>query len=68
MKRISSQRFNRWMKRLKDEKGKGIILARIHHLMEGWPSDVTPLGQGLNELWIHYGPGYQVYFHQRGTR
>lgn len=35
--------------------------------MEGLPGDVSPVGQGISELRIHYGPGYRVYFHQVGS-
>ena len=41
-------------------------MARINRLMEGLPGDVAPVGQGVSELRIHYGPGYRVYFHQQG--
>ncbi|MBB3610391.1 putative addiction module killer protein [Rhizobium sp. BK602] len=36
-------------------------------LAEGVPSDVQPVGEGVSELRIHYGPGYRVYFQQRGN-
>ncbi|MGR0135054.1 type II toxin-antitoxin system RelE/ParE family toxin, partial [Pseudomonas aeruginosa] len=36
-------------------------------LANGLPGDVSPVGQGVSELRIHYGPGYRVYFQQRGT-
>nr|WP_224790341.1 type II toxin-antitoxin system RelE/ParE family toxin [Pseudomonas fluorescens] len=42
------------------------MVARINRLMEGLPGDVAPVGQGVSELRIHYGPGYRVYFHQQG--
>ncbi|EMQ9995375.1 type II toxin-antitoxin system RelE/ParE family toxin, partial [Pseudomonas aeruginosa] len=39
----------------------------IFRLANGLPGDVSPVGQGVSELRIHYGPGYRVYFQQRGT-
>lgn len=65
MKKIESGKFRRWLKKLKDETGKARIVARINRLMEGLPGDVSPVGQGVSELRIHYGPGYRVYFHQQ---
>ncbi len=35
--------------------------------MEGLPGDVSPVGHGVSELRVHYGPGYRVYFHQAGS-
>ena len=64
MTKVESGKFRRWLKKLKDETGKARIVARINRLMEGLPGDVSPVGQGVSELRIHYGPGYRVYFHQ----
>ncbi|MCO7566093.1 type II toxin-antitoxin system RelE/ParE family toxin [Pseudomonas sp. S 311-6] len=38
----------------------------MNRLMEGLPGDVSPVGHGVSELIVHYGPGYRVYFHQTG--
>ncbi|MGA9642726.1 MAG: type II toxin-antitoxin system RelE/ParE family toxin, partial [Terriglobales bacterium] len=44
------------------------IAARIDRLAFGNPGDVAPIGEGVSELRIHYGPGYRVYFaKRRGT-
>jgi len=66
MKKIESSKFRSWLKKLKDDTGRARIVARINRLMEGLPGDVAPVGQGVSELRIHYGPGYRVYFHQQG--
>ncbi|WP_371230768.1 type II toxin-antitoxin system RelE/ParE family toxin [Pseudomonas sp. QE6] len=66
MKKIESSRFRAWLKGLSDTTGRARIVARINRLMEGLPGDLAPVGQGVSELRIHYGPGYRVYFHQQG--
>ena len=66
MKKIESDKFRSWLNKLKDEKGKARIIARINRLLEGLPGDTAPIGDGISELRIHYGPGYRVYFHQQG--
>ncbi|HKS12020.1 MAG TPA: type II toxin-antitoxin system RelE/ParE family toxin [Pseudomonas sp.] len=67
MKKIQSTTFVQWLAKLKDATGKTRIVSRINRLTEGLPGDVSPIGDGISELRIHYGPGYRVYFHQRGT-
>lgn len=58
--------FMTWESKLKDQRAKAAIAARIFRLANGLPGDVSPVGQGVSELRIHYGPGYRVYFQQRG--
>jgi len=58
--------FSRWLSRLRDRKGKRAILVRIQRLALGNPGDVKPVGQGVSELRIRFGPGYRVYFVRRG--
>lgn len=58
--------FNDWLRRLKDARAKAKIAARIDRLAAGNPGDVKPVGSGVSELRIDYGPGYRVYFKRRG--
>jgi len=51
---------------LKDERVRGLIASRLDRLAFGHAGDVEPVGQGISELRIHYGPGYRIYFHKRG--
>jgi putative addiction module killer protein len=43
-----------------------MIAARLHRLASGNPGDAAPVGEGISELRIHYGPGYRIYYQQRG--
>jgi putative addiction module killer protein len=58
--------FDNWFKSLKDRKAKARVQARIDRLELGNFGDVAPVGEGVSELRIHYGPGYRVYFIQCG--
>lgn len=58
--------FVQWLDSLRDIRGRARIQARIERLSSGNPGDVEPVGEGVSELRIHYGPGYRVYFKQRG--
>lgn len=60
--------FIHWLDKLKDIRARARIQARIERLIDGNPGDVRPVGNGVSELRIHYGPGYRVYFQQQGTR
>lgn len=59
--------FARWLNGLRDSRAYGRILARIRRLSLGNPGDVKPVGEGVSEMRIDYGPGYRVYFVRRGT-
>jgi putative addiction module killer protein len=59
--------FARWLDGLHDSRARVRIQARIDRLEIGNPGDVRPVGGGISEMRIDYGPGYRVYFVQRGT-
>jgi len=63
-----TETYLKWDRKLKDHKAKAIIAARLFRLANGILGDVAPIGQGISELRIHYGPGYRVYFKQRGNQ
>ena len=58
--------FVLWLDRLRDIQARARIQARIERLVTGNPGDVEPVGAGVSELRINYGPGYRVYFKKRG--
>jgi putative addiction module killer protein len=58
--------FDGWLKGLKDSKGRAKIQARIDRLANGNPGDVAPIGEGLSELRIDFGPGYRVHYGRAG--
>lgn len=60
-----TETFRKWWTKLKDERAKGLIFARLDRLAYGHAGDVAPVGEGISELRIHYGPGYRVYFQRR---
>lgn len=58
--------YSEWFANLRDKQARARINARIRRLSLGNPGDVKPVGEGVSELRIDYGPGYRVYFLQRG--
>jgi putative addiction module killer protein len=58
--------FARWFAGLRDRRARMRINARIRRMSIGNPGDVKPVGGGVSEMRIDYGPGYRVYFVQRG--
>jgi len=53
---------------LHDIRARARILARIERLAAGNPGDVKPVGEGVSELRINYGPGYRVYYKKQGQK
>lgn len=58
--------FAQWLDDLRDLQVRARVQARIERLAAGNPGDVEPVGEGVSELRINYGPGYRVYFKKRG--
>ena len=58
--------YARWFRRLRDRQARVRIDNRIRRLSLGNPGDVRPVGEGVSEIRIDYGPGYRVYYVQRG--
>lgn len=60
-------RFAQWLDDLRDLRARARVQARIERLIGGNPGDAKPVGSGVSELRINYGPGYRVYFQQQGS-
>ena len=58
--------YANWFAQLRDRQARARIDARIRRLSLGNPGDVKPVGEGVSELRLDYGPGYRIYFVQRG--
>jgi putative addiction module killer protein len=61
-----TEEFTRWLSELKDARGRAKILARIDRLEDGNPGDSRTVGAGVAEMKIDFGPGYRVYYTERG--
>lgn len=55
------------MDKLRDDRARARIANRIARLSTGNPGDIKPIGEGLSEMRVDYGPGYRVYLAQRGS-
>jgi putative addiction module killer protein len=62
-----TEEYSDWFARLRDYQARARILARIRRLSLGNAGDVKPVGEGVSEMRIDYGPGYRVYFVNRGS-
>jgi len=60
--------FTEWLEALRDIKARAKTRVRLDRLRLGNLGDCKPLGEGISELRIDFGPGYRVYFGQAGSR
>lgn len=61
-----TEEFARWLKALRDAKGRAQIAKRVVRVQSGLLGDVKPVGEGVSELRVDFGPGYRLYCTQRG--
>ena len=65
---LQTDEFAKWMKRLRDTDAKARINLRIRRIsLTGNFGDAKPVGDGVYELRVDYGPGYRVYYSRRGS-
>ena len=57
-----SETFTNWLDRLRDGKARARVLSRLTRVEGGNLGDTKPVGEGVSEFRIDYGPGYRVYF------
>lgn len=65
---VRSGTFDRWLRKLKDRRAAARVRIRIDRLAAGNPGDVRPVGGGISELRIDYGPGFRVYYLRHGRQ
>lgn len=63
-----TDKFGKWIDGLRDIRARARILVRIERLSLGNPGDVRPVGEGVSEMRIDYGPGYRVYYNKTGPK
>jgi putative addiction module killer protein len=66
MEVLQTETFQNWLDRLADRRAVARIVKRLRRLERGLLGDVKPVGRGVSELRIDYGPGYRVYLLQHG--
>lgn len=60
-----TETFRKWRLRLRDQRARAAIASRLDRMAYGLAGDVKPVGQGVSELRIDYGPGYRIYYVKR---
>ena len=60
--------YREWIDTLKDRAGRARVLVRVDRLIQGNPGQHRDLAEGVSELKVDFGPGYRVYYAQRGSR
>lgn len=63
---LRTDEFNAWLSGLRDSKGRARIASRIVSAQLGNFGDCEPVGEGVSEMRIHFGPGYRAYYTRRG--
>ena len=63
---LKSDKFDDWLSNLRDKKAKAKIALRLGRAEQGNFGDCEPVGEGVSEMRIHYGPGYRVYLMREG--
>lgn len=65
---VSTDDFEKWLRKLKDRVGRLRIVERLDRLAAGNPGDAKPVGHGIWELRLTFGPGYRVYYLHDGSQ
>lgn len=65
---VRSATFDQWLQKLRDREAAARVIVRVGRLTSGNPGDVRPVGHGISELRIDYGPGYRIYYLQEADR
>lgn len=61
-----TERFAHWLDGLRDIRARARVQVKVERLATGNAGDVSPVGEGVSEMRIDYGPGYRVYFTKCG--
>ena len=61
-----TEEFERWLKNLRDDRATLRVLSRLDSASHGNFGDCAPVGEGVSEMRIHYGPGYRLYYKRIG--
>ena len=62
-----SDEFLEWLKKLRDRQGRYRIAIAIDRMADGRLGDIRPVGSGVSEMRLHFGPGYRLYFFSHGN-